>query len=68
MAGLLSNYQPFCFIMRCLICSYFFFKNDVAATGIVTFMYAGPHFFTPDNCLLQMDAPQKPTIYLWFSL
>ena len=34
-----------------------FFKDDDADSGIVTFMCAGPYFFTTDNCLLYMDAP-----------
>ena len=28
---------------------------------------AGTHFFTPDNCLLDMDATQKLAIYLQFT-
>ena len=44
-----------------------FFPNDDATTEIVTFMRAGPHSFTQDNCLLSMDAPHKPAIYLRFT-
>ena len=44
-----------------------FFKNDDAHTVIVTFMCAGPHFFSPDNFLLYMDASNKPAIYLRFT-
>ena len=32
---------------------------------LFTFMCARPHFFTPDTCLLYMNAPQKSAIYLW---
>ena len=42
-----------------------FFMND-DASGIVVLILAGPHFLTLDNCLLYMDAPQKPVIYLLF--
>ena len=36
-----------------------FFMIDDASTAIIALMYAGPHFFTPDNCLLYMDAPPQ---------
>ena len=36
-----------------------FLKNDDAATAIVAFICAGPHFFTPYNYLLYMYAQQK---------
>ena len=29
-------------------------------------MCAGHHFFTPDNCILYVDAPHKSAIYLRF--
>ena len=32
--------------------------------GVVALMCTGPHFFTQDNCLLYVDAPHKPAIYL----
>ena len=41
--------------------------NYDADTGIVTFICACPHFFTPDNYLLFTDAPHKPAIYLQFT-
>ena len=44
-----------------------FVKNDDATSTIVAFMCAGPHFFTIDICLLYMDAPHKPAIYVWFT-
>ena len=44
-----------------------FFMNDDAPTGIVALMYAGPHFFTLDNCLLYMDAAHKLLNYLRFT-
>ena len=34
---------------------------------VLLHLCAAPHFFTIDNCLLYVDTPHKPVIYLAFT-
>ena len=42
------------------------FRSDDDATKIGAFIRSASHNFALDNCLVHMDEPNKPAIYLWF--